>query len=128
LLLFVGCAALFVSGFTYFRMRASEKWLERVGRWVEEENAEAVSLRRIAEIEAGFTDLRESFDQLLASHKKLRSRISMRELRERRKDGSQDDQDDQDDMFDPGLGRANGAGPEYKAQLRNRLRKEGLLR
>lgn len=128
LLLLVASAALFVSGFTYFRMRASEKWLEQVARWIENDNADALSLRRIAEIESSFTDLRESFDQLLASHKRLRSRISMRELRERRKDGDQDDGPDQDELFEAPATRANGAGPEYKVALRNQLRKQGLLR
>lgn len=127
LLLFVSCAALFVSGFTYYRMRASEKWLEQVARWIENDNADAVSLRRMAEVEAGFTDLRESFDQLLASHKRLRSRISMRELRDRRKDAPSDPEDDQDDLF-TAPARANGTGPEYKTQLRNQLRKQGLLK
>lgn len=126
LLVFVALAAVFVSGFTYYRMRLSEKWQRQVAEWVQTENADAVSLRRIAEVEAGFTELRESFDQLLTSHKRLRSRISMRELRERRKDGESTDEGDLFDETAPA--RPNGAGPDYKVQLRNQLRRQGLLK
>jgi len=43
----------------------------------------APGLKRITEIETALTELSDSYDALLTSHKKLRSRIGMRELRER---------------------------------------------
>lgn len=53
-------------------------------RWVEKNNSKSSSLRQIAELEAAMTELLDSHQSLLDSHKKLRSRIGMRELRERR--------------------------------------------
>jgi len=51
---------------------------------VENENVKSLGLRRIAELEASMTELLDSHQALLDSHKKLRSRIGMRELREKR--------------------------------------------
>jgi hypothetical protein len=46
------------------------------------QNKNAVSLRRMAEVEATLTELTDSYDSLLKSHKLLRSRIGMRNNRE----------------------------------------------
>lgn len=52
--------------------------------WVEKNNAKSLQLRQIAELEATMTEILDSHQSLLESHKKLRSRIGMRELREKR--------------------------------------------
>ncbi len=53
--------------------------------YVQTQNKKAVTLRRMAEVEASLTDLTDSYEALLAAHKKLRSRINMRAVREDRK-------------------------------------------
>ena len=55
--------------------------------YVEKHNKNAVSLRKLTELEVGVTDLWDSHATLLKSHKTLRSRIGMRELREQRENG-----------------------------------------
>ena len=55
--------------------------------YVEKQNKNAVSLRKLTELEVGVTDLWDSHATLLKSHKTLRSRIGMRELREQRENG-----------------------------------------
>lgn len=55
--------------------------------YVLSQNKNSVSLRRMAAVEATMTDLTDSYDGLLASHKKLRSRIGMRATREKSQNG-----------------------------------------
>ncbi|MGI9457522.1 MAG: hypothetical protein ACR2NU_13240 [Aeoliella sp.] len=57
------------------------------------QNKNAVSLARTAELEAAVTDLADSYHSLLTAHKKLRSRIGMREVRAKRADGESGDND-----------------------------------
>jgi len=47
-------------------------------------NSRAISLKKMAEVEATLSELLDAYDALLASHKKLRSRIGMRAVREQR--------------------------------------------
>lgn len=54
-------------------------------------NKKSVTLRRMADVEATLTDLMDSYESLLASHKKLRSRIGMRKVRESRENGLDSD-------------------------------------
>lgn len=75
------------------------------------QNKRAVSLRKIAEIEATLTDLTDSYDSLLMQHKKLRSRIGMRNLRESRKNGVDSEPET------PEMARAR-----LKAQLREKAK------
>jgi len=75
----------------------------------------AVRPRVIAELASSLTELQDAYEALLASHKKLRSRISMRDLREKRSNGS----DMPDSTTDP-------AG--WKRQMRLQLRKDGVLK
>lgn len=64
--------------FSYRKALHSEKYLRA--------NSErSISLSKLAQFECDLTELSDSYDALLASHKKLRARISMRELRKRRK-------------------------------------------
>ena len=85
--------------------------------FVQNQNKNAVSLRRLAEVEATLTELLDSYDALLMSHKKLRARISMRSAREKHVDN-----------VNLGAPPADEAGKAaYKEQLRQRLRKEGRL-
>jgi hypothetical protein len=86
---------------------------------VQKGNAASVSLQKMADVEVALTELTDSYQSLLTSHKKLRSRIGMRDKRERENEP---------------LG-ANGAVPgdetarlAYKERLRERLRASGQLR
>ena len=81
--------------------------------YVTSQNAADVSLAKLAEIETAITELTDSYSALLTSHKKLRSRIGMREVRERRKNG-------QDEL--------DLAVTTDKNQLRQELRAKGLLK
>lgn len=88
--------------------------------YVMNENKRSVSLRRIAEVEATLTDLLDSYQSLLTSHKRLRSRIGMREHRKKRPGGSDD----------ASLGHVPTDEVEkarYKAQLRADMKAKGLL-
>ena len=49
--------------------------------FVTTQNKNAVSLRRMADVELALTDLKDSYEALLEGHKKLRSRIGMRKVR-----------------------------------------------
>lgn len=50
--------------------------------WVAQSNKRSLSLKKMAEVEAELTDLRDAYDALMASHKKLRARIGMRKVRD----------------------------------------------
>lgn len=81
--------------------------------YVTSQSAADVSLAKLAEIETSITELTDSYSALLTSHKKLRSRIGMREVRERRANG-------QDEL--------DLAVTTDKRELRNELRARGLLK
>ena len=85
---------------------------------MQSENKRAVTLRRMAEVEATLTELLDSYDALLTSHKKLRARIGMRAGREKRTNGASPDTVPSDEA-----GRA-----AYKSQLRADAKQRGLLR
>ena len=81
------------------------------------DNKRAIGLRRLTDIEVTLTELTDSYDALLESHKKLRSRIGMRKTRE-------------DQKTPP-----NGAAPNpqtdpdgYKRAMRLELRAKGILK
>jgi hypothetical protein len=102
--------------FLCFRAR---KYAENCLTWVQKGNAASVSLQKMADVEVALTELTDSYQSLLTSHKKLRSRIGMRDKRAREIEAES----------------ANGAVPgdeasrlAYKEQLRARLRSSGQLR
>ena len=81
----------------------------RIARLVATELTESGLLAKIARLEASVTDLHDSYEALLDSHKKLRSRIGMRKVREARGKASADVPDAEND-------------PEaWKAAMRQRL-------
>jgi len=88
--------------------------------WVNENNLEALSSSKIAECERSLTELWDSHQSLLASHKRLRSKYGMRDLRERKKNGQDEETEE---MFPDDDKKA-----AYKAKLRNECRAKGLLR
>ena len=87
------------------------------GQYIVEQNKRSVTLRRMAEVEATLTELLDSYESLLTSHKKLRSRITMRENRAKPANGI-------DSTSVPADETAKAA---YKAELRKKLRAEGKL-
>lgn len=90
--------------------------VDRAVAFIRNENADSLSLRKMADVEATLTELLDSYDALLTSHKKLRSRIGMREVREKRKKT--------ENGVDLGDEAEKAA---YKAKLRAALRAEGRL-
>lgn len=66
--------------------------------------AARVPLATVKRIEAAHADLQEAFANLVESHKRLRSRVGMRELRERRNEEPETE-----------------SPADYKARLRARL-------
>lgn len=89
-ILLVGCLVVVAATACYFA------WLARndaavCAKWIEQNNAKSKSLSEIARLSADLTELDDAYHALLDSHKKLRSRIGMREIRERRKKGNGED-------------------------------------
>ena len=82
LALIVAAAALVVAIFSARGSRRAQQNALALAQWVRDNNEKSVSLKQIAELEAGMTDLTDSYASLLRQHKRLRSRISMRKARE----------------------------------------------
>lgn len=87
--------------------RNAENFAQESLDWTQKNNSKALSLAKVAELETAVTELTDSYHALLTSHKKLRSRIGMREHREK-----------------GGNGKASDTGSESYEQLKNRLREE----
>lgn len=64
-----------------WRVRRAVNYTRACVSWIENNNAEALSLRRLAEIDAALTELTDAHHALYNSNKKLRARITMRENR-----------------------------------------------
>ena len=96
---------------------AIQRFCKNAVAFIESGNKRSVSLARIAEVEATLTELSDAYSALLASHKKLRSRITMRENRAKAANGA--DTDLPDSRTDP---------DGWKRAMRLQLRKEGVLR
>lgn len=99
-------------------------WLRRMHDYVQgavtllqNQNKRSVSLAKLAELESTLTELLDSYDSLLASHKKLRSRIGMRQNRARRSNGV-----DSDVTAPPASEEERSA---YKKALRDAARQKG---
>jgi len=80
------------------------------------QNKNAVSLRKLAELEAGLSELSDSYEVLLTSVKKLGARARARAARE---NGSK--------PVDSGPPDGEADRAAYKARLRDQLRKDGRL-
>jgi hypothetical protein len=90
----------------------------RAAEYVQEQNKRSLGLRRMAEVETTLTELLDSYNALMTSHKKLRARIGMRAGREKRNNGQSGDVVPSDEA-----GRA-----AYKTALRADAKAKGLLR
>lgn len=86
--------------------------------YVQLQNEKSLSLRKLADLETTLTELLDAYESLLSSHKKLRSRIGMRNLREKRGNSV-------DSMTVPASDADRAA---YKAELRDKATAKGLLR
>ena len=106
----LGLVAINVLVLSYFLWR-----LRKIERFVARNSKRSLSLRKLAEVESTLTELSDAYDALLESHKKLRSRISMRQLREKRKNGT----DVPDATTDP---------DGWKREMRLKLRQSGVLK
>lgn len=73
-----------------WRQLLSEKYCRSCMEYVSAQNKRSVSLKKLAQVESELTELTDAYDALITSHKKLRSRIGMRNIREQR-NGAADD-------------------------------------
>lgn len=103
--------------YSYHFMHKLGVYCREAVEWVQLQNKNAVSLRRMAEVESTLTDLTEAYSTLLEGHKKLRSRIGMRELRDRKENEA-----------DLAPGAADSDRLAFKNQLRLAAKSKGLLR
>lgn len=115
-LIAAGFLAVFAAAVLFWVLQLA-KYCKASVDWVQNQNSRSVGLRRMADLEATCTELLDSYNALLTSHKKLRSRIGMREGRAKRKNG-----------IDSSPGATDSEKAAYKAELRNDLRQRGLLR
>lgn len=83
----LSAAALLVACVCLFVATRAHSWAAAAIKWTQDYNADSLSLKQLAELESQLTELYDSYHALLASHKKLRSRIGMREVREKRRSG-----------------------------------------
>ena len=113
--LFTSFAALLMSLGAYTRASRTKRLAIKVGDYVKTQNKRSLTLKRMAEVESTLTELTDSYDALLTSHKKLRSRIGMRATRDQKASNGLD-------APDPATDQAG-----YKRVMRLKLRKEGKL-
>lgn len=99
--------ALIVVALISLRLFNLERKVAHALAYMAEQNKRALSLKKMAEVETSLTELTDAYDALLASHKKLRSRIGMRANRDAKKES---------ELPDP---REDPAG--YKREMRLRL-------
>lgn len=112
-------AGLFLSLYALRRQFLSEKWCHSLLEDMETRNARSVSLKKMAEVEIALTELTDSYDALLKSHKKLRSRIGMRANRQVKSEPN---------GFDNDAPPADDAGKAaYKAKFRAEMKRKGLI-
>lgn len=107
--------AVLVSGLAWLYAYKCWDFCKDTEEFVKLQNKRSLSLSKLAEIETAITELSDSYDALLTSHKKLRSRIGMRA--NRAANGRSDAQ-----IPDP---REDPAG--YKRHMRMKLQQHGKL-
>ena len=116
--------ALFLSLYALISTRLAlgraQKYVNEVHEYAKKA-AERPARKQMAEIQAELTDLADSYASLIAAHKRLRSRIGMRELREKKK-SSHNGAERGSVPQDPGQKAA------YKQQFRTEMREKGMLR
>ena len=92
---------------------------QRAVVWTQENSEKSVALKQLEDYGIALADLNERHVALYESHKKLRSRVGMRELRERRsKEAAGDGDDKQLQLSDANVS---------KDDLREAAKKRGLL-
>jgi len=106
----VSILALSVSVYAVFYARTA---FDRAVQAYQAADRRAPGLKRVADIECELTELKDAYDALLTSHKKLRSRIGMRKNR--------------DDQAQPDDGMPDPKSPDWKKQARIALAKAGKL-
>jgi len=112
------CAALVVyCAMMYWWQLRLVRYVRDAVEHIEMQNKRSVTLSKLAEIETTLTELTDSYAALLTSHKKLRSRIGMREHRD--KTGNE--------VVDT-LPTTEAERLAYKARLRDRAKSTGYLR
>lgn len=118
----VGFTAFNVAMLAIFAWRVAKSAAlgRNLASYVHNQNKNAVSLRKIAELDAAVTELTDAHYALYESNKKLRARIGMRAVREKRKSA-------ENGVDLTAVPADEGARLEYKRKLRNKLKAEGRL-
>lgn len=88
--IFVCLFTAFAVALTWFVLKTANYCRDSVN-YVLSQNKNSLSLRRMADVETTLTELTDSYDSMLRSHKKLRSRIGMRNNRDAAKNGLDSD-------------------------------------
>lgn len=109
---------LMCASYVAYKVRRMANRVAAAVTYLHTQNKNAVSLRRIAELESTLTELSDSYEVLLKSVKKLGARARTRAAREKAGNGLDLD-------TSPPADESSRAA--YKAKLRENLRKEGRL-
>jgi hypothetical protein len=130
-LFFVAFLAAIGFGFAvsaYKRAGEAFRYGKAAVEFTRENAAHELSRAGIDKIELSLSDLEDRHHALLESHKRLRSRVGMRELRKRRKEANGEDRDPNSrDMFDPNTA-TDAEKSAYKVKLREEMKQRGLLK
>lgn len=113
-----GGFSLMVAAALFYIVRRNGQRVSAAVAYLHTQNKNAVSLRRIAELEGTVAELSDSYEALLKSVRKLGARSRMRAGREKAKD---------DVDLGPSAPAEEAERAAYKSKLRNKLRKEGRL-
>lgn len=104
-----------------WQARKSAVFARSCAEWMSENNTKSASMARIAEISSEMTEVTDALHSLIKQHKRLRSRIGMRELRKKRKQAGNSEAP----VVELDLVDAPGS---KKADLRVEAKRQGLLR
>lgn len=98
----------------------SEEWVQHAWQELEKIARERSEKSQLAALQVEVTDLADAYASLLDGHKRLRSRIGMREVRARKKNGADPEQLNAD-LNDP------AAKAAYKQAFRTQMKEKGML-
>lgn len=75
---YLSAVAVLISGVTWIYALKAWDFCKDTEEFIKLQNKRSLTLAKITEIETTLTELQDSYDALMTSHKKLRSRIGMR--------------------------------------------------
>lgn len=117
---FAGLLVMFASA-SAWHARRSAVFSRECAQWMSENNTKSASMARIAELSSEMTEVTDALQSLIKQHKRLRSRIGMRNLRKRKKAAANGGRPTLELDLDPDP-------PGKKAELRRQAKAQGLMR